>query len=955
MAGKGKKFPVENASWLEQVFDMVAARNMEQKPLALTIPDTVVFRYQRPAALYQNDSMEEHQISCRDDLGELSADSLCHRFVPRKGSPDSVCALYVYIDRQHEGADESKKASEKSQNVVVEYMNPPQLRHFLQHRTKENNGILQRFLPNKGASHATIQVIWTPRTCQVETRSNRQKMHDSKLPITDRLATFDGAPHLSTSHSLKDGLFYRNIKEAADNIVAHIETLISRPYQVWETILYFKYCAQEHGSSDKAGLTFLWCSSMRVFKDELLDLRRLDQFWTSELKPEVMTNKEAPDKNFKVLRCPISGEAYKDGTGSEVKVATIIKYMTILEHMYPSAQGTLKFKQQAAELDEQSSSKDAVGGRGTSKNAGEEAIKEIISNMMEKKTAARDACDLIKRVLFGDPEAPGAAQNRTIFNHEKFRNQTITVSEDAALDSARVVERDSVRTKAKSTHANEASRILARGIKKHMKRAPGSAFMMPASVVEVKSIVVGPEVMNVPSSKRSMRQMSAKSPSLSNEGVSGMLRNSVVNGNTLISVGDVNETEWVHNRGALFQNVDLGLGKSKILSFRRLKYRPLGASAANAPLVASELDTQDTAVNRKPRSAEEQDQTFGGKGDMSWISGSKNVQGATLYSKLNAARHAKPVDVESTDGALDDSVVSKESIPLNDARNKVLDQYAAFHSSTAADAKAEEEQVARQVMQQPDYSRTQQIIVPIDRRAQRALVERPYSEYKPRERNHTATTGHVFFSGQHQRDAASRPASAFIKQHKVLDREWSAGMRAQRQPLSTHVPRDTLASGHERIYGGAPDLSNRGLSAKGSGRMTSADRRMRAMESSSSGTRVSSASAGRPRRDRPGGSHFQLHDDGWSDGDLLDDDDEEEWDDGLEMDLPSTHLRLQREKEARDSRQAERMLRRSGEGICGAKGARQGGGHDANMPLCLQWGLDERVRDKVLEQYAFVN
>jgi len=82
--------------------------------------------------------------------------------------------------------------------------------------------------------------------------------------------------------------------------------------------------------------------------------------------------------------------------------------------------------------------------------------------------------------------------------------------------------------------------------------------------------------------------------------------------------------------------------------------------------------------------------------------------------------------------------------------------------------------------------------------------------------------------------------------------------------------------------------------------------------------------------------------DNWSDGDLIEDDDNEDWDDGLEMDLPSTHSRLKRDRDLRASREAERMLRSSGE--------QTPSGH--SMPLCLQWGLDDRVRAKVLQQYS---
>jgi len=489
-----KKFPIEGVSWLEQIFDMAAARGgAENRPLTLSILDTVVFRYQRPAAIYLNEAAEDNQVACRDELSDLSADAIYQRFVKKRASAsDRVCALYIYNDRHgHDAeAEEQAEAAQDAQNIVVEYMNPAQLRHFLQHRTKENNGILQRFLPSKGSFHNTIRVMWTPRTCHVETRTNSHKMDDVRLSVTDRMSTFDGGPHLSVSHSLKDGLFYKSIKAAADGLVRHVESLIPRPYQVWETVLYFKYCSSERGEHEKSGISFLWCSSLRVFKDELLDLRRLDEFWTSEIKTEVMHNKIAPDKHLKVQCCPVTGKEYKEGTDTQVKVRTIVKYMTILATAHPGAAETLKFKQEAAELDDQGDSKAPAGGRGGAKNTGDEAIQEMITEMMSKKTAARDVCDLIKRVLFGSPGAPDAAKLRAIFNHEAFLNQTISVSEETALDSAAIVESESVRTKAKSTPSTEATQLLARGARTYMKKKIAHG-LMPATVVEVKAIVVG--------------------------------------------------------------------------------------------------------------------------------------------------------------------------------------------------------------------------------------------------------------------------------------------------------------------------------------------------------------------------------------------------------------------------------------------------------------------------------
>jgi hypothetical protein len=985
MAGKGKKFPIEGVSWLEQLFDMVAVRNAEQKPLMLYIPDTVVFRYQRPAALYTNDSAEEHQVSCRDDLSDLSADALYQRFGARKEASEKVCAQYIYIDRHGHDLEERDDEADDAQNVVVEYMNPPQLRHFLQQRTKENNGILQRFLPNKGSYHTTIRVMWTPRTCHVETRTNRNKMEDIRLSVTDRFSTFDGGPHLSLSHNLKGGLFYRNIKEAADNIVRHVETLIPRPYQVWETVLYFKYCTSERGTSEKSGISFLWCSSMRVFKDELLDLRRLDEFWTSDIKTEVMLNKEAPDKELKVMKCPITGKPYKDGTGTEVMIGTIVKYLTILGKSLPNAPETLKFIQEAADLDEQATSKDSGGGRGSAKNNGNDAIREIISDLMSKKSAAREVCDLIKRVLFGNPEAADAAKIRAIFNHETFIHKYILVSEDTALDASLVVERDSVRTKAKSTPSNDAAQFLARSARAHMKKA--GAGLMPASVVEVKAIVVTPENVGGANGKK-IRASSSKSPVGRGDELGGMLHHgTMTKGGTLSTVGmlsqidstkqmhslysGVSTSSWGHRKYS--KHVDIQLGSSKILSFRRLKYLPMGAPTVRGPItIVEQSNTDNGGQSPEPNKHEESQQR-------SRLSQIKHAGGGGLYSKLSAGRHEE--DQESADGTLDSSVVSQDGKGLNDARHKVLGQYAAYDknaSNTGADAHREDEGrrhhpalendagydtvFSRDAQRRPpplhlDHESTNvplatSVARPTQTRISQHNIQskgvtpeivRPHSDHRPREMQRPPASNRAPLrpvSAQHYGSADNAEHTSSIKHYKVLDSEWSSAMRDTRDP---HV----VPLAKHRLTGLPLGLQKNSRLPSAKSRLLSAGAKRISSAASTASTRVSSAvSATRSRRT---GSAMQGRHEEWSDGDLIDDDDDEDWDDGLEMDLPSTHSRMKRDSDLRSSRETDRMLRKGSEKRGGGGGSKNGG---TSMPLCLQWGLDDRVRAKVLQQYS---
>jgi len=94
----------------------------------VTVPDTVIFRYTRPAALYTN---EDGVLRGSDESSDLSAEALVARFArlgKKDRSEENVCCSYIYIDRQ--------TVDEGTQNVVMEDMNAKQLSHFLLHRSK---------------------------------------------------------------------------------------------------------------------------------------------------------------------------------------------------------------------------------------------------------------------------------------------------------------------------------------------------------------------------------------------------------------------------------------------------------------------------------------------------------------------------------------------------------------------------------------------------------------------------------------------------------------------------------------------------------------------------------------------------------------------------------------------------------------------------------------------------
>ena len=184
-----RTFPVEHVSWLEQIFEMLAHSALHAtkseadngQNYSIHLADTLVFRYQRPAALYY---MEDGMLRSSNDSAELAVSALLLRFATRSNNSnaDSIVAIYVYVDRQCDSAD--------TQEVAVEYLTFQQLDHFLRHRGKENDGILQQFLPSCGTFQTSVRVFWTTRGADMEVyssvhRRDEHKVHLKTPPLRD--------------------------------------------------------------------------------------------------------------------------------------------------------------------------------------------------------------------------------------------------------------------------------------------------------------------------------------------------------------------------------------------------------------------------------------------------------------------------------------------------------------------------------------------------------------------------------------------------------------------------------------------------------------------------------------------------------------------------------------------------------------------------------------------------
>jgi len=373
MAPKGgistSSFSVDKASWLEQLLEMMASRDSSGSLLPVTLPDTVAFRYQRPAGLYYT---EDGFVRVIDENTELNAEALLNRF-SKGGSiaSDELCAMYIYRDRQ--AADDDKDTAD----YVIEYMNTAQLHNFLNMRVKDNNGILQRFVPGRSTNNTCIRVKWTPRSFVAESCTNKHRLDDTRVAMPDKACTFDGQPHLIQTHDITKGMIAVKIKDAVAKLICHMESLLPKGYHVWEAVMYWKLCAAVKGSSEEtAGLNFQWCSCIRLYRDEVLDLNKIDAFWSSNIQSDRVVSKPAPKRKKDMMYCPVSGEVLSQGKQVKVMASGIVAYMRFLSRLPAPSAEVVKYMHEAVDIQEQARY-DEVFSSKTREQTRKEEIKEI--------------------------------------------------------------------------------------------------------------------------------------------------------------------------------------------------------------------------------------------------------------------------------------------------------------------------------------------------------------------------------------------------------------------------------------------------------------------------------------------------------------------------------------------------------------------------------------------------
>ena len=149
--------------------------------------------------------------------------------------------------------EDTSKTQEK---IEIDYIEQAGFHNFLFQKEKPLNLILQKFIEPKNNKNALIKVSWTPQFCIFYRKTNINDLTNSRIPLTNRLSTFEGPEHLSTADSVSTPILASELEQTCVTIVKHINSVTSGNIQISKMVLYFKL-------DEKNRLWLLFCTNLK--------------------------------------------------------------------------------------------------------------------------------------------------------------------------------------------------------------------------------------------------------------------------------------------------------------------------------------------------------------------------------------------------------------------------------------------------------------------------------------------------------------------------------------------------------------------------------------------------------------------------------------------------------------------------------------------------------------------
>ena len=176
-----KNHPLEGDSLITGIYKILHKRDVKTMKACkdIILPDTVVFEHNFPRGWFTTD-MKNKELAKRP-AKDLDAVTIYRNFFKLADPEVNIVASFLStIDV------EDKKTGLVEAHTHVEFFNQKDLKEFLGRKNKRE-GILQKFLISKGSHNSVIQVIWSPRVCLVQRRTNtipfKSKLKYDKGPL----------------------------------------------------------------------------------------------------------------------------------------------------------------------------------------------------------------------------------------------------------------------------------------------------------------------------------------------------------------------------------------------------------------------------------------------------------------------------------------------------------------------------------------------------------------------------------------------------------------------------------------------------------------------------------------------------------------------------------------------------------------------------------------------------
>ncbi|KAG5471883.1 hypothetical protein CUR178_02547 [Leishmania enriettii] len=302
-----KNHPLEGDDVVTGLYNILAKRNPKTMKACrdIRIPDTVVFEHNFPRGWYTTDMRAKEVV--RKQGKELDANTIEQGFTQDLHDGSPIAATYLCT------TEKTNDDGETEVSTLVEVFNRDTLAAFLARKIKPD-GILQKFILPKGYHNSVIKVVWSPRVCVVQRRTNKYRIFDRKRAESDPFSitvTYDGPTFLSDEGSVSGNIAI-DLKQLCGNIVQHF--YYTEHKYITRMVLYFK-------TDQRDRLWLLWCGSLRVS----------DRNAPSEMPVNLITNFAEPSPagnafdEEKLLRN--ADEAYLRLTNDEMFYETYMKRM----------------------------------------------------------------------------------------------------------------------------------------------------------------------------------------------------------------------------------------------------------------------------------------------------------------------------------------------------------------------------------------------------------------------------------------------------------------------------------------------------------------------------------------------------------------------------------------------------------------------------------------------------